>query len=59
MQSTFKWSEEKFDLIFSICTSLTNYHCLLHPLRAKDLEYYSLILNKYREIGEEKVLKRA
>jgi hypothetical protein len=59
MATTFRWSEESYDTISSVCHSLTNFHVQLHPLRAEDNDFYIGLLSRYQLMAEEGAEQRS
>jgi hypothetical protein len=55
----YRWAEDKYDMFFRLCVSLTNVHARLNPLRAEDGEAYEKYLARLTLIGEEMQTKRA
>lgn len=58
MVSKLKWKGDRSDAVFNLCTSLTNAHIQMHPLRAEDRVHYKTIKNRIYAIGEELYRKR-
>lgn len=54
----YRWKEENYDYIFSLCVSLTSFHIKHNPLRAEDSEHYGLVKKRLYGIGEETIRKR-
>ena len=55
MSRQWKWGEDKYDLISSICTALTNFHIFNSPLSAIDGE----ALQNYRKVLYSKGVSKA
>lgn len=55
----YNWSRERFDTVMDLIFCLTNYHVMLHPLRAADGEYYRRVLAELKRLGEESKTKDA
>lgn len=59
MVHTYKWDEDKYDLISRVCYALTNFHAAKSPLRAEDNAYFQRILGRYHEISDYNVGRAA
>ena len=59
MSKKWTWSEKMYDTYVILCVSFTNVHVNLHPLRARDGQWYIQYLNRLNLIGTERKRKRA
>ncbi|RQM20220.1 hypothetical protein B5M09_011704 [Aphanomyces astaci] len=50
----YRWSRDKYDVLFQTCMALINVHIRLHPLRADDGVVYSQYINRMSSIGSKK-----
>ena len=53
MRRKYGWSRDKLDDIADICSSLTNFHIYLHPLREEDRAIYLSILSALKVMSDE------
>ena len=58
MAKQYRWAEEIYDSVVTICVALTNFHITLNPLNVQDEEYYKTIMAKLRAIAKHMYKKR-
>ena len=56
--SKWRWNEDAYDKVFSLCIALTNLHVSFNPLRNADSGEYNRYINRLYDISENTVQKR-
>ncbi|ETV97367.1 hypothetical protein H310_09702 [Aphanomyces invadans] len=59
MRETYKWNENRFDVVSRLCCALTNAHVSWMPLRGTDGIYYHGVLSRYSSMSNEAARKRS